>query len=89
MFIRSGPEPSYQHVGEWMESVLDKDIAIVFSCHWASWSHIPLLFQVSTDRPSWSEGRKGWDFRAVSQNQMLRLVSFLLAEAWEEILLMQ
>ena len=46
MFIRSGPEPSYQHLGEWMESVLDKDIAIVFSCHWASWSHIPLLFHI-------------------------------------------
>lgn len=37
---------------------------------------LSLVFQFSTGRHCWSAGRRELDFRAVSENQMLRLVFF-------------
>lgn len=44
MFIRSGPGAELSACGR-MDGISlgPSDIAIVFSCHWASWSHIPLF----------------------------------------------
>lgn len=49
----------------------------------------PYFFRSPLTGPTGVKGEKGGNLKTVSQKQMLRPVSLLSSDTWEEILLMQ